>query len=180
LQQEHPQTGLVCISAQEPGHAFGQVQRWLAMLEPMAFWAVDIAAGPLPQATGLALFHLFERARDMQRPLMVAWRCPQQDMAPSELASRLKSMERIEMAPPRSDGELRRVLRSVASSLQWKVNEAILDVLLSHLPRQLDVQIAALKRLEVVSMEHGRRRISQAWTKQQIEQLLQEGNRTAA
>jgi len=174
LQQEHPQTGLLCISAAEPGHAFGQVQRWLAMLEPMAFWAVDVAAGPLPPATGLALFHLLERARDMQRPLIVAWRCPQQHMAPPELASRLKSMERIELAPPHSDADLRRVARSVAASLQWDVKEEVLDVLLAHLPRQLDVQLAALKRLEAASMERGRRRISQAWTRQQIEQLLDE------
>lgn len=179
LQQEHPQTGLVCISAQESGHAFGQVQRWLAMLEPMAFWAVDVAAGPLPRATGLALFHLLERARDMQRPLMVAWRCPQQDMAPPELISRLKSMERVELAPPRSDADLRRVARSVAASLQWDIREDVLDVLLAYLPRQLDAQLAALRHLEAASMERGRRRISQAWARQQVEQLPREGDRTA-
>ncbi|MFQ5582215.1 MAG: hypothetical protein ACE5F3_06280 [Mariprofundaceae bacterium] len=174
LQQEQPQLGLICVSAQNPGHAFGQVQAWLTMLESRAFWAVDIPAGALLPASGLALFHLIERARDMRRPLLVAWRCPEEAMAPPELASRLKSMERIEFASPRSDHELRMVLRSVASSLQWDVKENVLDVLLAQLPRKLDVLIPALKRLETTSIGRGKRRISQAWTRQQIQQLLNE------
>jgi hypothetical protein len=166
LKQEHPRMGL---SMPKPGQtALRQVECWLSELSPYAYWAIDMPAGKASHSTAMALFHLIERAREMNRALLIAWRCPNEALAPPELASRLRMFERIEMEEPVADAELKAVLRSAASALHWEIPETISRLMLTHLPRSLDVQIKALHQLEAVSLEE-RARISQSWAKQVLQ-----------
>ncbi|HKI60455.1 MAG TPA: hypothetical protein VKA23_05425 [Mariprofundaceae bacterium] len=166
LQQEHHHVGLVCAD-QSPQPSVRLVRNWLEQLEPFAFWMVDLPAGPLDSAHGLALFHLIERAREMNRALLIAWRCDESDLTPAELSSRMRMMERINMAAPVADNDLKAVLLSVADGLQWQVKESVLSLMLTHLPRRLEQQIKALTDLESVSLEE-RQRITQAWAKEKL------------
>ncbi|MFQ5354890.1 MAG: hypothetical protein ACE5DY_00130 [Mariprofundaceae bacterium] len=165
LQQEHPFLGLLRLDQLHASSSISEVQKWLDFLDPYAFWLVDVPAGALPYATGTALFHLIERARTMQRPFLVSWRCPEEELAPPELSSRLKAMDRLAMPAPHSDEDLRAVLRSVATSRQWQVDAAIIDLLILHLPRKLTTLIEALHVLERTSLEE-RRSLNKTWARQ--------------
>jgi chromosomal replication initiation ATPase DnaA len=166
LAAAHPQLGLISVHADASGHALQLVRGWLRQLESKAFWAVDVQAGPLTQAHAFALFHLLERAREMRRPIVLAWRSA--GPLPPELDSRLKGMERVVMQAPRSDEELRQVMRAVAASLQWQIPDALLDVLLVHLPRHLDALPRMLRSLEADSLQHGKR-LTPAWVRKWLE-----------
>jgi len=165
LRAEHPHVGMVLADSEAPA---GQlVSRWLETLQPHACWLVDIPAGPVSRSQGLALFHLIERAREMNRPLLISWRCEEAALAPAELSSRLRMMERITMEAPKTDDELRSVMRSVAEGLQWQVKDSLLSLMLTRLPRNLPAQIDALTQLESASLEE-RQRITQAWAKEKL------------
>lgn len=166
VSQEHPHVGLIRVDGQ-PEAAVRLVRSWLDTLEPHAYWIVDMPAGPVSGAYGLALFHLIERAREMNRPLLISWRCDESELAPPELSSRLRMMERIAMAAPAVDNDLRAVMQSVADGLQWQVKDSVLSLMLTHLPRGLEPQIAALTELESASLEE-RQRITQAWAKEKL------------
>lgn len=166
MQREHPHVGLIVADAgQEP--AVRLVRRWLEALEHHACWIVDVEAGPISSAQGLALFHLIERAREMNRPLLISWRCEEGDLAPAELSSRMRMMERISMASPKTDDALRGVMQSVAEGLQWQVKDSVLSLMLTQLPRSLPAQIEALTQLESASLEE-QQRITQAWAKEKL------------
>ncbi|HXH63999.1 MAG TPA: hypothetical protein VNH42_00655 [Mariprofundaceae bacterium] len=162
LAAEHPQLGLIHVDSDASGRALQQVREWLDQLEGKAFWAVDVQAGPLAQAHAFALFHLLERARDMRRPIILAWRSG--GVIPPELDSRLKGMERVVMQAPHGDEDLRRVMRAVAAGLQWEIPDAALDVLLVHLPRHLDALPRMLRSLEADSLQNGKR-LTPAWVR---------------
>lgn len=162
LAAEHAALGLISVDADAKGHALAWVRRWLVSLEPKPFWAVDVAAGALSQGQGIALFHLLERARDMRRPILIAWRDP--GAMPPELESRLRGMERVEMRAPHDDEDLRRIMRAVATSLQWEIPDAVLDILLVRLPRRLDALPSMLRSLESDSLRQGKR-LSPAWVR---------------
>lgn len=166
LAAEHPQLGLIHVDSDASGRPMQLVRGWLDRLEAKAFWAVDVQAGPLAQAQAFALFHLLERARDMRRPIVVAWRSA--GTIPPELDSRLKGMERVVMKAPRSDEDLRRVMRAVAAGLQWDIPDVALDVLLVHLPRQLDALPRMLHSLEADSLQNGKR-LTPAWVRKWLE-----------
>lgn len=166
LAASHPQLGLVAVHPDAPGHALQLVRGWLVQLETKAFWAVDVPPGPLNQAYAFALFHLLERAREMRRPIVLAWRSA--GPVPPELDSRLKGMERVEMQAPRGDEALRQVMRAVVASLQWQIPDAVLDVLLMHLPRRLDALPRMLHSLEADSLQHGKR-LTPAWVRKWLE-----------
>ena len=166
LSQEHPHVGLIRAD-EKPEAAVRLVRSWLESLEPYAYWMVDMEAGPAGNVHGLALFHLIERAREMNRPLLISWRCDEADLAPPELASRMRMMERISMSAPVADDDLRAVMQSVADGLQWKVKESVLSLMQTHLPRTLEQQIKALTELESASLEE-RQRITQAWAKEKL------------
>jgi hypothetical protein len=168
LAATHPQLGLVRIQADDPAQALPLVRQWLDRLESKAFWAVDVPAGPLAQAHAFALFHLLERARDMRRPIVLSWRSA--GSIPPELDSRLKGMERVVMQAPHSDEDLRRVMRSVATGLQWEIPDAVLDVLLVHLPRRLDALPQMLRSLEADSLQHSKR-LTPTWVRQWLAQV---------
>jgi len=166
LHDEQPHVGLV-VANQRPMAAVRLVREWLKQLEPHAYWMIDMPAGKVDRALGLALFHLIERAREMNRPLLIAWRCHESEIDPAELSSRMRMMERSEMAAPHKDDELRSVLRSVADGLQWQVKESVLSLMMTHLPRSLEQQIGALTQLESASLEE-RQRITHAWAKEKL------------
>lgn len=166
LQAEHPHIGLISVDAgRQPSVRL--VQQWLEKLEPFASWIVDLPAGALSRAHGLALFHLIERAREMNRPLLISWRCKESELAPPELSSRLRMMERTLMQSPACDSELRAVLLAVAEGMQWQVKESLLSLMLSRLPRRLTDQVDALRQLEAASLQD-RQRITQAWAEKQL------------
>lgn len=166
IKQEHPHVGLIIASdRQEP--AVRLVHHWVEELEPYAYWIVDVAAGPVSRSHGLALFHLIERAREMNRPLLISWRCDENDLAPPELSSRMRMMERVLMCSPTSDQDLRAVMNAVAEGLQWQVKDSVLSLMLAQLPRSLAEQITALTQLESASLEE-RQRMTQAWAKKKL------------
>jgi len=166
LSQEHPHVGLIRAD-EKPEAAVRLVRSWLERLEPYAYWMVDMAAGSTGSVQGLALFHLIERAREMNRPLLISWRCDEHELAPPELSSRMRMMERVGMSAPMADSDLKAVMQSAADGLQWQVKESVLSLMLTHLPRRLDQQIKALTELESASLEQ-RQRITQAWAKEKL------------
>jgi len=166
MQQEHPHVGMVSVDA-KPLPALTLVRDWLTQLGSSAYWMVDLPAGAASGSLGLALFHLIERAREMNKPLLISWRCGDDDLAPPELGSRMRMMERIDMAPPITDHDLKAVLSSVAEQLQWQVKESVLNLMVTHLPRTLTDQIEALKTLESASLQE-RKRMTQAWAKEKL------------
>jgi len=165
LQQAHPELAVVMPSASLP--ALTQVSSWLATLEHHAYWCIDLPAGEISHNTGLAIFHMIERAKSMHAALLIAWHCPDDELAPPELASRMRMMEQTQLSPPESDDDLRLVLRAVAQQLQWDISESFLKVMLNYLPRDLNTQIQALRHLEAASAEE-RVRISQAWAREKL------------
>lgn len=166
IKQEHPHAGLIYPDDRQ-APAASLVRSWIEALEPYAYWMVDLAAGPVDSSHGLALFHLIERAREMNRPLLISWRCNENDLAPPELSSRMRMMERVAMASPKRDQDLRAVMQAVAEGLQWQVKDSVLSLMLAQLPRSLPEQITALTQLESASLEE-RQRITQAWAKQKL------------
>jgi len=165
LQQTHPELAVLTPSASLP--ALTQVSSWLETLEKHAYWCIDLPAGAISHNTGLAIFHLIERAKSMRAALLIAWQCPDDELAPPELASRMRMMEQAHIFPPESDDDLRLVLRAVAQQLQWDISESFLKVMLNYLPRDLNTQIQALRHLEAASAEE-RVRISQAWARERL------------
>ena len=169
LAKEQAQIGLV-TPGPETAHAILQVRIWLKQLSGYAYWVVDVAAGPVPRTTAIALFHLLERAREMNRHVVIAWRNEGLTGLPPELASRLTAMERIDMYPPENDHDLMTVLRSVADARQWAVDDATLQFMLTHLPRHLHRMLHALKELENSSLA-AHQRLTRAWAGKQIKHM---------
>ncbi len=156
------------VEAKEGLPAHRLAEQWDARLSRFPFWAMDLAAGAQPRAVALALFHLLERAKARQRPVVVAWRAPA-DMPP-ELSSRLRAMERVSMHPPADDAGWRAVLLSMARAMQWHVPEHALDPLFEQLPRDLGAMADALRRLERAALAE-RKRVSRAWVERQVARL---------
>jgi len=168
LAKEHTHVGLVA-PYQETTPALRQVQAWLDQLSDDAYWIIDIAAGPMPRTTAIALFHLLERAREMNRHVVIAWRKSIASLPP-ELASRLAALERIDMHPPENDHDLIAVLKSVAAVRQWTVGDSVLQLMLIHLPRHLPGIIEALEDLENSSLAE-RKRLTRTWASKQIKTM---------
>jgi len=144
-------------------------QHWVESLQGCHHWLIDVPTGDIEQAVALALFHMFERARDLQCDVVIAWR-GEVGHLPPELSSRLLGMEKIDMAPPVDDEVLLQILRSSAGDLQWDIREQVLQAMLTYLPRQLDVLVAALKALETMSFEQ-KHKPGPAWVKQQLTRI---------
>jgi len=141
-------------------------RQWMQSLQAKSRWLIDVPAGVMPQAVSHALFHILERARDLQCPVLIAWRGQADTLAP-ELSSRLLAMEKTEMAPPADDEVLLRILQASAGAMQWDIREQVLQAMLTYLPRQLDVLIVALNALETMSFEQ-KHKPGPAWVKQQL------------
>jgi len=147
-------------------------QQWMKSLQGCKRWLIDVPSGDIEKAVALALFHMLERARDLQCAVVIAWRGEIDDLPP-ELSSRLLSMEKIDMAAPSDDNVLLEVLRSSACNLQWDIREQVLQAMLTYLPRRLDVLVAALKALETLSFEQ-KHKPGPAWVKQQLTRIAEQ------
>lgn len=170
---EHPGIGLLDITCrEEQGTSWRIVQQWVKELEDRSFWMIDIQAGTMPQPVAHALFHCLERARDLQRPVVVAWRGDVMALPP-ELSSRLLAMEKIDLIPPHDDETLLQILGGSASELQWDIRKQVLQSMLTYLPRDLDILVAALQELEQLSLEQ-KKRPGAAWVKQQLIRITKE------
>ncbi|ATX81095.1 hypothetical protein Ga0123462_0217 [Mariprofundus ferrinatatus] len=170
---DHPSIALLEICGDEySGASWHLVQQWMKGLEARSHWMIDIQAGPLPQAVAHALFHVLERARDLQRPLIVAWR-GNVDPLPPELSSRLLAMEKITLSPPRDDALLLQILGNSAGKLQWDIREQVLQSMLTYLPRDLDILVSSLRELERLSFEQ-KHKPGPAWVKQQLIRIAEE------
>ncbi|MDQ6993723.1 MAG: glucose-inhibited division protein A [Mariprofundus sp.] len=167
---EYPLIALLDISATTVDKpALVLVDQWLKELEHSSQWMLDIAPGRMTEVVAQALFHLLERARDLQRPLIIAWRGDTHTLPP-ELSSRLLAVEQCLLAPPSNDDVLLNILSSSASSLQWNIRQQVLQAMLTYLPRQLDILIPALKELERLSFEQ-HIRPGPSWLKQQLTRI---------
>ncbi|MDQ6967113.1 MAG: hypothetical protein Q9M14_00340 [Mariprofundaceae bacterium] len=165
LQEEYPQLARLQIQPSLP--ALQQIASWLETLENYDFWSVDLPAHSLPKHTATALFHLIERAKEKARPLLITWRCPDHELTPPELASRMRMIEQVYIKPPESDIDLHHVLKAAAQQLHWDMPDKLIKVMLTHLARDLDTQLSALKRLEAASQIE-RTRMTQAWARQKL------------
>ena len=147
LSEDHPQVALI-DGAQGSGTSIQQLKSWLKACEHHVYWILDLPAGALSPAKAYAVFHLIERAKEMNRSLMISWRCEKGEMNPPELRSRLFMMERIDMAAPASDEDLKAVLESVLFTMQWDMKETVLPSLLQHIPRKLSSLLHAIEKLD--------------------------------
>lgn len=170
LADEHPHLGFISVqpdSSQAPIH---QVAAWLEKLGNSAWWLLDVPTGPMPRATALALFHLLERSREAQRPIVLSWRNAEFSDTPPELLSRLATLERVNMFPPQNDASLSAVLQAVATSRQWHVDDAVIRLMLNHLPRDLDYLLTAMGQMERASLSE-RKQLTARWASRQIRDI---------
>ncbi|MDX8391881.1 MAG: hypothetical protein R8K53_04855 [Mariprofundaceae bacterium] len=167
LTAEHPHLALIRVQTDVDRPAARQVADWLEYLRHSAFWLLDVPSGSLPKATAIALFHLLERAREGQRNLVLFWRQRGDASAPPELMTRLATLERIDMQSAHKDDELTAVLSAVAEARQWQVDEAVIRLLLVHLPRNLDTLIDALGQMEHASLSE-RKQLTRRWASMHI------------
>jgi len=173
LAREHGPCVLLEVAADsEDQQAWELVQRWMGTLESASMWMLDVQPGPLAIPVAQALFHCVERARDLQRPLLLAWR-GEVAALPPELSSRLLAMDQCILAAPSDDDALLKILHSSAGRLQWEIRQQVLQAMLTYLPRQLDILIPALRELERCSFEQ-HIRPGPAWLKQQLTRMAAE------
>jgi len=165
LQEEYPQLALLKVQPSLSSHQ--QVASWLEILEEHNLWAIDLPGKHLPKHTATAVFHLIERAKEKNRSLLIAWRCADHDLAPKELASRMRIMEQVYITPPETDSDLHNVLKAAAYQLHWDIPDTLIKVMITHLPRDLDSQLSALRLLEAASQTE-RTRMTQAWVRQKL------------
>jgi len=76
-------------------------------------------------------------------------------------------MEQVKIRAPEGDEDLALVLQATARQLHWDIPNALIKVMIQHLPRDLTVQMDALYRLEAASLEE-RARLTQAWAKKKL------------
>lgn len=171
LSASHPYVGMITIHARKPRQPLVLVRTWMDELHSKPFWIVDCRAGKMATNWALALFHLMERARELGRPMLIAWRMDKAEPLPRELFSRLQTMECQWMYPPTEDDDLRRVVQSVAEAKQWKVDERVLELILKRFPRRLDVLLKVLGCLEMESHSMGKP-MSISWAKKRIPDLM--------
>ncbi len=172
LASEQRTIALLDIQKAEGSTSWQLVQQWMTHLERHSMWLLDIPAGPMPVAVAHALFHTLERARDLQRSIVIAWR-GDLDELPPELSSRLRAMDQALLHTPARDDELLMILRSGVSTLQWDIREQVLQAMLTYLPRQLDILMPALKELEQLSFEQ-KHKPGPAWVKQHLIRIASE------
>ncbi|MDX8405696.1 MAG: hypothetical protein R8K50_06035 [Mariprofundus sp.] len=173
LAREYSHCALLEVAADTGDQqAWELVQVWMEALEPASMWMLDVQPGPLTLPVAQALFHCVERARDLQRPLLLAWRGEIAELPP-ELSSRLLAMDQCMLAAPSDDDVLLSILHSSAGRLQWEIRQQVLQTMLTYLPRQLDVLVPALRELERCSFEQ-HHRPGPAWLKQQLTRIASE------
>ncbi|MDX8388137.1 MAG: hypothetical protein R8M46_06340 [Ghiorsea sp.] len=153
LGEEHPHVAMLQCD-QNATSSVHQLKLWLEACEFQAYWVLDLPEGVLAPVYSYAVFHLIERAKEMNRSLLISWRCGEGDLQPPELSSRLLMMERADMAAPSDDAELNAVLQSVLQTMQWDMKDTVLPTLLQHVPRNLSALLEAIAQLDVYSRKH--------------------------
>ncbi|MDX8382534.1 MAG: hypothetical protein R8M45_00535 [Ghiorsea sp.] len=153
LSQDHPQLVHLQCAPQQLS-SLQQLKTWLNHCQDHAYWALDLPAGDLSPAVAYATFHLIERAKQMNRALLISWRCPKDNNLPPELSSRLQILDHAHMAPPQGDAELQQVLLSVLHAMQWEMKDAVLRSLLQHTQRSLPALLHAVQCLDRYSRQH--------------------------
>lgn len=153
LGAEHPQIAYL-EGSHEGLSSVQQLKTWLNTCEHHAYWVVDLPAGNLSPALAFATFHLIERAKAMNKALLICWRSEASSALPPELHSRLQMMDSAQMTAPASDEALQQVLHSVLQSMQWDMKDAVLHMLLQHVPRSLADLLAAVTLLDCYSRQH--------------------------
>jgi len=152
LSAEHPQLMYMDASKQQ-NTSVRQLKSWLDSCEHHAFWVLDLPAGKLTTALAYATFHLIERAKSMNRALLLCWRGEVHTCLP-ELSSRLMMMESVHMAEPVQDDDLQHIMRAVLKSMQWDMHDAVLRTLLLHIPRNLADLLDAVAQLDQYSRQY--------------------------
>jgi len=130
-----------------------QLKAWLDVSKHHAYWVLDLPANTLSSSLGYAVFHLIERAKEMNKALLISWRCPYEKMQLPELKSRLLMMEQVTVDEPLADEDLKRVLQSVLQTMQWDMKETVLPTLLLHVPRRLVDLLDAIDQLDAYTRE---------------------------
>jgi len=177
LATEHGITAMLYVDSDADHDSSWQLaQQWEKHLDGQRCWLIDVPAGAISLPIAHALFHLIERGRDQQRPMVIAWR-GDIGLLPPELSSRLLAMEKVDMAAPASDDELLQILGASAGNLQWDIREQVLQAMLIYLPRQLDLLVSALKELEALSFEQ-KHKPGPAWVKQQLMRIAEQQHPT--
>jgi len=170
LADEYPYLGFISVHPDAAQTATRQVAKWIEALGNAAWWLLDVPAGPVPRATGIALFHLLERSREAQRPVALLWRNADFSDTPPELVTRLATLEQVDMHPPYSDIELTAVLQAVALSRQWQIDDAVIRLMLTHLPRDLETLLSAMAQMEKASLSECKR-LTARWAGRQIRDI---------
>lgn len=152
LADENPHVALLACDEGDVSSVH-QLKLWLEQCEHQAYWILDLPSGAIPPAFAYAVFHLIERAKEMNKALLICWRCEEGSMPP-ELRSRLLMMEKVEMSAPVDDEGLRCVLDSVLQNMQWEMKETVLPILLQYVPRTLDALLRAIALLDAYSKAH--------------------------
>jgi len=169
LAGEYPHLGFITVHPSAKAST-RQVAGWLKALGNAAWWLFDVPAGAVPRGTAIALFHLLERSREAERPIALLWRNPDFSDTPAELATRMAGMERVDLRPPHNDAELSAVLRAVAVSRQWQIDDAVIRLMLTHLPRDLGYLLTAMGQMERASLSE-RKRLTARWASRQIRDI---------
>ncbi|MDQ7001167.1 MAG: glucose-inhibited division protein A [Ghiorsea sp.] len=152
LADENPHVALLACDKRNVS-SVQQLKLWLEQCEHQAYWILDLPAGEIPTPFAYAVFHLIERAKEMNKALLISWRCAENKM-PDELRSRLLMMAKVAMSAPVDDVDLKRVLDSVLRHMQWDMKETVLPTLLQHVPRTLGALLRALILLDAYSKAH--------------------------
>lgn len=150
LKVEHSQLALLLPDVTCPNH-IQQLRIWLEKAENHTHWMLDLPAQQMSTALYYAVFHLIERARAMNCSLLISWRREPDVILPPELESRLRVMERVDMAAPLADAQLQLLLQSVLKTMQWDMKETVLPTLLQYVPRDLPILLQAIQKLDVYS-----------------------------
>ncbi|MDQ7004465.1 MAG: glucose-inhibited division protein A [Ghiorsea sp.] len=154
--REYPQVKFLKVD-EKPLSSVQQLKDWLGSCEHHVYWVLDLPAGKLSPALGYAVFHLIERAKNMNKSLLISWRCKVDDLQPPELSSRLLMFDGVYMSAPQHDEDLQKVLQSVLRNMQWDMKDTVLPVLLQYVPRELSALLDAIDQLDDYSKKHNKK-----------------------
>src|SRR4029077_5228227 len=112
----------------------------------------DVAAGAVDET---ALFHLLNLAREQDAFVLLTARAAPVAFAIRALASRLKALPLVGMAPP-DDALLRAVLVKLFTDRQLAVDEGLVGYLARRIERSFAAARAVVARLDAEAMRHKR------------------------
>ena len=138
------------------GHPAGELVADLEACSLVCLDDLNAVAGRAEWAE--AVFHLFNRVADRHGSLLAAATQPPSALpvALPDLRSRLQSMLVLSLAPPDDAGRAE-VLTGQARARGMTLEPGVADYILGRAPRSLPELIAILERLDLHSLEAGRR-----------------------